>query len=158
MYKTDVSCVDRVLESLEPITRPDKAVRIFDSKVTVQFHLLWKFRPMFSAHVGKYQPRIFLSRVTGNFDFPGEFRFFGWRFNTLSSPVIFPSVIKAADAIPLDPTCMQQGQTVRAPGCDNIGFAVFTSVERQILAHDSNRCRFAGQQLGSQRNGLPKTP
>ena len=107
MYKTDVSCVNRVLESLEPITRPDKAVRIFDSKATVQFYLLWKFRRMFSAHVGKYQPRIFLSGITSNFDFLGEFRFFGRRFNTLSGPVIFPSVIKTADAIPLDPTCMQ---------------------------------------------------
>ena len=45
---------------------------------------------------------------------------------------------------------------MRAPGCDNIRFAVFTSVERQVLAHDSNGCRFAGQQLGSQRNGLPE--
>src|SRR5438128_7691295 len=102
------------LQMSEEVARPNKGI-IFNDSFPFKLRKSRKRRRRSFAQIGKYQAQVFLRRVTPNADFGGEARILGRLLHTLSRAIVFPAVIKTADAVAFHPTHRELCSTMRAP-------------------------------------------
>src|SRR5712692_3745311 len=112
--KANVCRIQGILQVLEVVA----AARIgIDLEQAFKLFELWKARrrrwlPV--SQVGKDEPEIILDRVRANPHLGREGLWLGGLLDTLAGTVVFPAVVKAADAVSLYPAGGQLRTAVRA--------------------------------------------
>ena len=76
--------------------------------------------------------------------------------DALTGAVVFPAMVKTADAIVLDPADRKLRAAMGAAKIDDIGRATGAAVERETFAHDLDRHGIAGFQFVGNIHGLPE--
>src|SRR6266508_2519819 len=91
-----------VFEIVEEITRPLVGLR--PNLAFFVIGVSWKCRRLAVTQVSKDKAQIFSCRITADSNGLGGRLIFGGNFQTLPGPVIFSTMVAAADAIVLNPT------------------------------------------------------
>src|SRR5687768_6884876 len=87
------------------------------------------------------QPNVLPHRISGDADFVRKRSSLRGLFDALAAAVVFPAVIKAADALSFDPSDGELRAPMRAARADQMRIAALTAIEREILAQDADRQR-----------------
>src|SRR5262245_47268461 len=108
------------------------------------------------AEIGEDQSKILLRRAAADFNFLGKALAFRRLLDALSRAVVFPAMIKTANAILLDPADGKLRATVRAAEIDDVSRPALAAVKRKVLAHNANRHSVTGFQFARNINRLPE--
>ena len=89
-------------------------------------------------------------------DLVAERLWLGGLLHALSSPIVDPPVIEAADGVAMNPTWGEVHPAVGAPGVDQVGLARFATVQGVVHAHDAHRLGVPGRQVVGVVHRLPE--
>ena len=78
--------------------------------------------------------------------------------DTLTGAVVFPTVIEAADAVALHPTCRKLRAAMGTTKFDCINRPALTAIKREVFTHDPHGDRTGALDLLRQANRLPEHP
>src|SRR5439155_7766725 len=151
----DVSLVDAVLQRIKVVAKPDVRADL-EHPFAFQLRVARKGRCSTLAKVSEDKPQIVPRGVTSNSDFAGEALIFRRLLHALPSAIVFPTMIKTADALLLNPTKRELRPTMGTPEVDDVRVPAFAPIKGKLFAHDLNRNRMARLELISHIDRMPK--
>src|SRR5581483_3656542 len=136
VHESDVGRVDAVLDAVEIIARPNVAARRSDP-TRLEVRISRERRRLPCAEIRKDEAEILLDRVAPDPNALAE----GVRLRRLldAPPVraVAPAMVEAPDVIALDPARRKLRSAVSATEGDAVGPPAFTTIQRDVLAHDA---------------------
>ena len=145
--------VDGVLEIVEVV--PLAQLDDMKSAVRFQFGPPRQLRNRRLTEVHPDEPEVLLDRVARDPDFVRKAFRFGRLVDTLAGLVVLPAVVAAPHTVALDDADRQQHTAVSAAARDDVGDAVFATVEGELLVQNLQRDRAAGFEVLGGVNRLP---
>src|SRR5262245_11364520 len=129
MGESDVHLIHAVFKALEIIAGHSISRRGIDDAFGRRFRKRRKRRRLAGPEIGKDLPHIFTRGIDFDFHLAIVTRLLCWLFHTLTSTVVFPSMIHAADVIVFDPPEMHLRTAMRASLVYDLGAARRTAIE-----------------------------
>src|SRR5581483_8840057 len=133
-----VHLVRRVLHPVEEVARPDDDVGYFEHALIFHFGEARQWWWVTLTQVGEDEAQVLLGRIAADADLSRKGGVLGRLLHALACVVVLPTVIEAANAVALDPACRELGAAMRAAERQQVRLAAFTSIEREVLAHDTD--------------------
>src|SRR5581483_5031289 len=108
------------------------------------------------TQVGEDEAQVLLGRIAADADLSRKGGVLGRLLHAFACVVVLPTVIEAANAVALDPACRELGAAMRAAERQQVRLAAFTSIEREVLAHDTDGQCPARLQLAGHQDRMPE--